>query len=469
MLKIWMRWGTVAGLVAALSLGVGAKMDPVAVEWIQQTAIRLDTVEFDGQHADLMPLTSLLDGARVVALGEGTHGTREFFTLRQRMIEFLATELGFADFAFEFPYGEGVQIDRYIHGGEGDPAEILARVYCPPWNHSEMVELIEWMKDYNAAPDCPRVLRFHGVDIHDGSSALLIDSLLSFIEKVDPTRVGEIAGKLDCFRYNSMYHVATFVDLAEGGCRAELASVVDTMTKQRGRYTGASSSREYAVALHEAKLLLQRAEHRYLLTTKPQEADDLRDLYMAENLVWVAENLAANGRVVLGAHNYHIGRYLDLPRVVGIENRTQTSMGWHLGERYGAAYVPIGMTTRTGELAIFPFPGSGLVSEEDGRGMPQRELWEIPRIRYSDIIDNLRGADVSPCIVDLRAERGAPGTDWLFEENPFLHIGTMFFPTIGTSYTAYSAISEPFDFLVYIDETMAPAMLPWTPWEALPK
>jgi erythromycin esterase len=470
MLTLRMRWAWGVVLVAGLSFGAGANAGPEAeaVEWVRQSAFRLDTVEFDGQHNDLLSLVPLLEGADIVALGEGTHGTREFFTVRQRMIEFLVTELGFADFAFEFPYGEGVEVNKYIHTGEGNPAEILARVYCPPWNSAEVLDLIEWMRSYNATRESAKALSFHGIDIHDGSSVLLIESILCFIEKVDPSRRSEIAENMDCFRYNSMYDIATFAD-TDGECRAALSSVVDTLARQRARYVGASARHEYAAALHEARLLCQRAEHRHLMTTEPREADDLRDRYMADNLAWVVENAASGERVVLAAHNYHIGRFFDLPVVVGIESRTQTSMGWHLGERYGDAYVPLATTTRAGELAVFPFPGSSLVSEEDGRGIPQREFWKIPQVRSSSMIDVLRAAGVSPCLLDLRVERGTPGTDWLFKENPFLHIGTMFFPTVATSYSIHTAIAEPFDFLLYIDETRAPGMLPWTPWETLPK
>ena len=459
-------WGVV--LVAVLGFGAGASVDPEAIEWVRQNAVRLETVEFDRQHDDLLALVPHLEGADVVALGEGTHGTREFFTVRQRMIELLVTELGFTDFAFEFPYGEGVEINEYICTGEGDPAEILARVYCPPWNHVEMLDLIEWMRNTNAAREGRRALSYHGIDIHDGSTVPLIESILRFIEEVDPARRSEIAEKLDCFRYNSMYDIATFID-SEGECRAALDSVVDILTRQRARYVGASTEREYAAALHEARLLRQRAEHRHRTATAPGEADDLRDLYMADNLAWVVENVASGGRVVLGAHNYHIGRFLDLPVVAGSDRRTQTSMGWHLGERYGNAYVPVGATTRTGELAVFPFPGSSLVSEEDGRGMPQREFWEIPRVRNSRIIDVLRAAGVSPCVLDLRVERGTPGTDWLFEESPILQIGTMFFPSVAESYSIHAEIAGPFDLLLYVDETTAPGILPWTPWETLPK
>jgi len=451
-------------LVGLTSVWANAALNQDEIDWIQQNAIPLDTVEFVAGHEDLMPLAPLLEDARIVALGEGTHGTREFFTVRLRLMEFLATELGFTAFAFEFPYGEGVEINEYVRNGTGDPAEILGRVYCPPWNHEEMLSLIEWMRTYNATPGRVRPLTFHGLDIHDGSTVLLIDSLLRFIEDVDPTRVDVFASALECFRYTSMYHIAEFAN--SGACATSLRWVADEISHNRTRYSGLSAS-AYEVALHEARLLLQRAEFYTSMSEDPEAATDFRDACMAENLIWLEEFLGSSERIVIGGHNYHVGRFKDHVYVAGIETRTQTSMGWHLSERYGNAYVTVATTTRTGDVAIFPFPGSDVVDPESGRGLPQHEIVEVPRLRYGAVVDLLRAADVSPCILDLRTEEGAAGTDWLFGDRALLHFGTVFIPSISTSYMVQVPIAGLFDFLLYIEETTAPAMRPWTPWQSV--
>ena len=386
-------------LVALAGAGANAAVDQDEIDWVRQNAFVLDAVEFVDGHANLLSLLPLFEGARIVALGEGTHGTREFFTVRLRLMELLATELDFNAFAFEFPYGEGVEVNEYIRNGNGDPAEILARVYCPPWNHEEMLSLIEWMRVYNATPGRARPLTFHGIDVHDGSSVLLIDSLLRFIEGVD-----EIA-------------------------------------EDRARYAGPSAD-AYETALHEARVLHQRAEFYALMSEDPEAATDLRDSYMAENLVWLEESLGSSGRIVVGAHNYHVGRFKDHVYVAGIETRTQTAMGWHLSERYGDEYVVLATTTRAGDVAIFPFPGSA-------------------------VVDLLRAAEVSPCVLDLRIEEATSATNWLFEDRALLHFGTVFVSSTSTSYMIQQPIAELFDLLLYIDRTSAPHMLPWTPWQEL--
>ena len=455
-------------LATAVLVGIGSStvcaLDQDAIAWIEGNAIRLDSVEFAAGHEDLMPLVPLLADARVVALGEGTHGTREFFTARLRLMEFLVSELGFTAFAFEFPYGEGVEINEYVRDGSGDPAEILARVYCPPWNHAEMLRLIEWMRSYSEAAGSGGTLSFHGIDIHDGSSILLIDSIVRFIERVDPTRVNAFEEALACFGYRSMYHIAGFAD-ADGSCRESLRWVVDELAGHRSRYAS-SSLHAYESTLHEANLLLQRAEFYALMSADPATADAYRDARMADNLVRLQESLGSSGRIAVGAHNYHVGRFVDHIQVVGIESRAQTSMGWHLSQRYGDAYVVVATTTRSGDVAIFPFPGSTL-TDPAGRGLPQHEIVDLPRLRYGSVADLLRAADVSPCVLDLQVEPGTPATDWLFQDRALLHFGTTFIPSINTSYMIQAPIAELFDLLLYVEETTAPEMHGWTPWQEL--
>ena len=83
-----------------------AQSNPV-VDWIRAHAIRLQTPEAGHGFADMQPLKKVVGNARIVALGEPTHGTREFFQLKHRMVEFLATEMGFTIFSLQNPLQRG--------------------------------------------------------------------------------------------------------------------------------------------------------------------------------------------------------------------------------------------------------------------------------------------------------------------------------------------------------------------------
>ena len=87
--------------------------------------IPFDTAEAGHGFADLQPLKAVIGDARIVALGEGTHGTREFFRMKHRLTEFLAAEMGFTLFAIEANMPEAYRINEYVLTGKGDPKELL--------------------------------------------------------------------------------------------------------------------------------------------------------------------------------------------------------------------------------------------------------------------------------------------------------------------------------------------------------
>src|SRR6266571_798502 len=115
-------------LVAALP-SVWAADDQPIVEWIRTHAVRLQTAEAGHGFTDMQPLKRVIGSARIVALGEATHGTREFFQLKHRMLEFLASEMGFTIFSIEANMPEAYRLNDYVLNGNGDPAKLLRGMY----------------------------------------------------------------------------------------------------------------------------------------------------------------------------------------------------------------------------------------------------------------------------------------------------------------------------------------------------
>jgi len=125
---------------------------PEVSTWIQSHAIPLKTFHAGQGFDDMQPLKDLVGSARIVALGEATHGTSEFFRLKHRMLEFLVEEMGFRDFAIEANLPEAFAIDDYLQSGQGDPAKALAGLHFWPWNTEEFLDMLRWMRSYNAKP-----------------------------------------------------------------------------------------------------------------------------------------------------------------------------------------------------------------------------------------------------------------------------------------------------------------------------
>jgi erythromycin esterase-like protein len=159
-----------------------------AVEWIRANAIPLRSTEAGHGFADMQPLKSLIGGARIVALGEATHGTREFFQLKHRMLEFLATEMGFTIFSIEANMPEAYRLNDYVLNGTGDPGELLRGMYFWTWNTEEVLDMIRWMRAFNASGR-GRV-QFTGFDMQTHTVAL--DIVQQFVGRYDSAYVATL-------------------------------------------------------------------------------------------------------------------------------------------------------------------------------------------------------------------------------------------------------------------------------------
>jgi len=97
--------------------------------WLHANAAAFATTDPTAAVADLAPFQKIIGDARIVALGEDTHGTHEFFAMKDRLLRFLVAEMGFTTFAMEANWPEASRLNDYVHGGSGDPAALLKGLY----------------------------------------------------------------------------------------------------------------------------------------------------------------------------------------------------------------------------------------------------------------------------------------------------------------------------------------------------
>jgi TonB family protein len=155
--------------------------DQPVVEWIRANAVRLQTPEAGHGFADMQPLKKMIGNARIVSLGEATHGTREFFQLKHRMLEFLATEMGFTIFSIEANMPEAYRLNDYVLNGNGDPAKLIKRMYFWTWDTQEVLDMVMWMREFNKSGK-GRV-QFTGFDMQTPNVAA--DIVRDFVDKND--------------------------------------------------------------------------------------------------------------------------------------------------------------------------------------------------------------------------------------------------------------------------------------------
>ncbi|MEV7907682.1 erythromycin esterase family protein, partial [Streptomyces anulatus] len=148
---------------AALSGTADARQDPVHA--LEQAAQPLRSTEPGGNTTDLRALSAMIGDAKVVGLGEATHGSHEFFTMKERVFRHLVEEKGFTAFSLELGWPAGLQIDDYLQTGKGNAREIAKETLTgTPWDREEFVSLIEWMRDHNRRHP-GRAVHFVGNDI----------------------------------------------------------------------------------------------------------------------------------------------------------------------------------------------------------------------------------------------------------------------------------------------------------------
>ena len=138
-------------IVALVAAWMGQDTRPVAAttEQIARAAERFATLE----HADLDPLLARIGDARVVLLGEATHGTSEFYRMRARISQALIERKGFNIVAVEADWPDAARIDHYVRHRDVPPAEWRAFSRFPEWmwRNVEVHEFVEWLRTHNVA------------------------------------------------------------------------------------------------------------------------------------------------------------------------------------------------------------------------------------------------------------------------------------------------------------------------------
>ena len=277
---------------------------------------RLDCVDaFAQDTADI----SFAPGPQVYALGEATHGNADFQRLRLTVFRQLVEDCGVRAFALEADFGEAMLVDRYVQGGEGTAEDALSNLSFTIYHTQEMAELIDWMRDYNAAAAEDDRLTFYGFDMQNPQASLRL--LTDFCRENGALTDENAADKLAAMAESG----GIFAEIMENGGFSLVQDLRDELAAQDND----------PMLLHAADCVLQAAE-----LASAHAGDDyikynnIRDSFMAQNVQWIAEREDTLGRpaVMISGHNGH----------VAFRAQYYSSMGSFLREALGDKYFVIG-------------------------------------------------------------------------------------------------------------------------------
>jgi erythromycin esterase len=419
--------------------------------WLKQAAVPLSTVEPDHGFADLARVGEMVGAARVVALGEATHGTRDFFQLKHRVFEYLVAERGFTAFAFEASFAESVAVDAYVRTGKGDPAELVARL--PGWifDTEEVLALVRWMRLYNEDPKHPRKLRFHGFDMQYPSGSA--QALVAYLHRVDPAFEPEARRALalvdDDFTVSVYEHLPTAVKDASGAAVAALGKHMD---EHREAYVKRAGAEAFALArLHAA--VVSQAER--MLAVPVEAGISLRDRAMAENVRALLDLEGPAGKMALWAENGHVGRELT-----AFAGGVYQPMGYHLTQALGAALVTFGFAAGGGSFQALEVP------MDTGRGVID---FTVPRAPPGSLDGALASLGLPVLALDMRrAPREGIVADWLGARLPTRDTGCCFSDAMVSEMRVPFTPRGSYDALLFVEKTSAARPNPGARWSALP-
>jgi erythromycin esterase len=356
------RFGLAAILLATFSI---AHCDENAFsKWAAAHAVPLTTIEPSEDFSDLLPLKSAIGSARVVALGEPTHGAHEPLAFRNRLIRFLVEQMGFTAIALETGFTESAFADTFVGGGPGD---VQSAIRTGAINrYAENAELIQWLRDRNAAAAAAghRRVRLYGAYITGGARVCgprrVLDYSLNYIARADPAEADRIRLALrDSLPPLDKLDFGVLSQPALAALDVAILQIAEAMAKNRSSLTARSSPEEYRWALHNLEVARQVSRTFHLTT--PQFFEDMKvggpvmaaaDLSMAENVRWIVENEGPKGRVLVFAHNGHVMNWMMDGGYWAPMLEKPPAMGWHLRRAFGKNLVIVVTSSATGSTTL---------------------------------------------------------------------------------------------------------------------
>lgn len=284
-------------------LGAGGSLPPVPTE-------QLHPLE---KPADLDALIQAANDKRVVMLGESTHGTHEFYVWRDLISRRLIEEQGFRWVLVEGDFASLHEVNRYIRHEKGaakSAQALLRKLDRWPqwmWGNNEMVVFVEWLRAYNQGRPAAEQVSFMGLDLYGEWRSY--DAVLASLKRVD-RRLYRTANKAyRCIKpfKNHSWNYARAVKAGQVDCRESLAEVMALVHSDHPKLNSLAPDdlfylRQNARVVHKAE------RHFRLAMTEGELASwNARVMHMQQSLQAVMDLQGESGRVLVWAHNSHIG------------------------------------------------------------------------------------------------------------------------------------------------------------------
>jgi len=278
------------------------------IEEIKRQAIRLDNYD------DLDAIVEAVGDAKYVLLGEASHGTSEFYTMRAELSKRLIEKKGFSFIGVEGDWPSCYSVNRFIKGYEGaagtarDAVKDFGRWPTWMWANQEVIELAEWMQAYNRDRAAEQRVGFYGIDVYSLWESM--DEIIRYLTDKGYTHELETArNAFACFepfsRSEQTYGISASF-LGES-CEEEVVKLLMELQMKRSTQIH-NNDREDALSAEINALVMVDAERYYrAMVHGGPESWNIRDHHMVETVHRLADFHGTNAKAIIWEHNTHIG------------------------------------------------------------------------------------------------------------------------------------------------------------------
>lgn len=301
------------------------------------------------EAADLDPLMDRIGSARIVLLGEATHGTSEFYRMRARITRDFIVRKNFRFVAIEADWPDAARVDHYVRHFEYPPSEWTAFARFPTWmwRNVEVRDFVSWLRKHNGTVARDKRVAFHGLDLYSLYDS--IRSVLSYLDEVDPESARVARERYGCLT-PWQHDPATYGHAALTGsyprCESDVVRALTELLAKRQAYAKHDGER-FLDAEQNARLIANAERYYRIMYYGSRASWNLRDSHMFETLKNLLAFHGPDSKAIVWAHNSHVGN----AEATEMAARGEHNLGQLCRKAFGAHAYLVGFGTHSGTVA----------------------------------------------------------------------------------------------------------------------
>ena len=400
-----------------------------------------------GNDLDYRPVLDRVGDARFVLLGEGSHGTHDFYHERAEITKRLVIEKSFTTVAVEADWPDAYRVNRYVRGDSDDTSADDAlrgfeRFPTWMWRNTVVLDFVEWLRNENSSRNANNRTGFFGLDLYSLFNSMR--TVVEYLDRVDPEAARRARYRYSCFEHfeedSQAYGYAASFNLSQS-CEDEAVRQLVELDRRAMEFLSQTGGDEYFNAEQNARLVKNAEEYYRSMFRGRQSSWNLRDTHMVETVDALVSHLQRHGRapkIVIWAHNSHLGD----ARATEMGARGELNVGQLMRQKYGRDAVLVGFTTYTGTVTA--------AHDWDDPGEQRRVVPALPNSYELGFHET----GIPRFFLDLRD--GASQSELMSEPRLERAIGVVYRPeTERISHYFLADLRRQFDAVYHFDETRA--------------